>query len=56
MLTVSALFTAVAALRYFTNDRGEMVIERGIEKVEGRPRQEARDPGAGGGRRHATCS
>ena len=37
MLTVSSLFTAVAALRYFTNDRGEMVIERGIEKVKGGP-------------------
>jgi hypothetical protein len=37
MLTVSAVFTAVAALRYFTNDRGEMVIERGIEKIKGGP-------------------
>ncbi|HEX6390495.1 MAG TPA: spirocyclase AveC family protein [Solirubrobacteraceae bacterium] len=37
MLTVSSLFTAVAALRYFVNDRGEMIVERGIERVKGGP-------------------
>jgi hypothetical protein len=39
MITVSSLFTAVAALRYFVNDRGEMVIERGIDKVRGGQRR-----------------
>ena len=39
MLTVSALFTAVACLRYFVNDRGEMVVERGIERVKGGERK-----------------
>ena len=37
MLTVSSLFTAVAALRFFTNDKRQTVVERGIEKVKGGP-------------------
>jgi hypothetical protein len=32
---VSSLFTAVAALRFFVNDRGETIVERGIERLEG---------------------
>jgi hypothetical protein len=35
MITVSSLFTAVAALRFFVNDRGETVIERGIDRIRG---------------------
>jgi hypothetical protein len=34
-LTTAALFTAVACLRYFINDRGQSLAERGIEHVEG---------------------
>jgi len=35
MITVSALFTAVAALRFFVNDRGEMLVERGADRLRG---------------------
>lgn len=35
MLTIGATFTTVAALRYFANDRGQSVAERGIDDVKG---------------------
>ncbi|MFE3001693.1 spirocyclase AveC family protein [Nocardia sp. NPDC059246] len=34
-LTTGLLFTGWAALRYFTNDHGQMVSERGIEEIGG---------------------
>lgn len=37
MVTVGALFTGLASLRYFTNDRGQTVVERGIDRVGGSP-------------------
>ena len=33
ILTVSATFTAVACLRYFLNDRGQTLVERGSEQL-----------------------
>jgi hypothetical protein len=37
MVTVGAVFTGLACLRYFVNDRGQTVVERGIEQVKGSP-------------------
>ena len=34
-LTIGAVFCAVACFRYFLNDKGQMVFERGIEDVRG---------------------
>jgi hypothetical protein len=34
-LTIGAVFCAVACLRYFLNDKGQMVFERGVEDVRG---------------------
>jgi hypothetical protein len=33
MITTGAMFTGMAALRYFRNDRGETVVERGAERI-----------------------
>lgn len=33
VVTVSATFTAVACLRYFRNDRGQTLVERGTERL-----------------------
>ena len=38
ILTVSLLFTGVAALRFFRNDKGETLVERGAEQIRS-PRQ-----------------
>ncbi|WP_205698829.1 spirocyclase AveC family protein [Conexibacter sp. SYSU D00693] len=35
MLTIGSLFTAVCALRYFKDDRGHTLVERGLEQVRG---------------------
>ena len=35
MFTIAGVFTAIASLRYFTDDKGRMWIERGIDKVRG---------------------
>lgn len=35
MLTVCGSFTAVACLRFFHNDRGQSVVERGLDEVRG---------------------
>ena len=35
MLTVCGSFTAVACLRFFHNDRGHSVVERGLDEVRG---------------------
>lgn len=35
MITIGAVFTTLASLRYFTNDRGQTVVERGVEQVRG---------------------
>jgi hypothetical protein len=35
MVTIGSVFTAISCLRYFTNDKGQMWIERGIDKVKG---------------------
>jgi Spirocyclase AveC-like len=34
MLTIAALFTALCALRYFKNDRGHTLVERGIDRLK----------------------
>ena len=33
--TIGSVFTALAAMRYFTNDKGQMVIERGYDQLRG---------------------
>ena len=33
-LTIGAVFTAIAALRYFVNDRGQTLAERGIDELD----------------------
>ena len=35
MFTIASVFTAISCLRYFTNDKGQMFIERGVDKVKG---------------------
>jgi len=35
MFTIASVFTAISCLRFFTNDKGQMWIERGIDKVKG---------------------
>jgi hypothetical protein len=35
MVTIGTTFTAVAAIRYFVNDRGQSIAERGIDDVRG---------------------
>jgi hypothetical protein len=35
MFTVASVFTSISRLRYFLNDKGEMLIERGIGRVAG---------------------
>jgi Spirocyclase AveC-like len=35
MVTIGSVWTALAAVRYFTNDKGQMVIERGVDQVQG---------------------
>ena len=34
--TIGSVFTALAAMRYFTNDKGQMVIERGYDQLRDR--------------------
>jgi hypothetical protein len=41
MLTCGALFTSVAALRFFRNDRGESVVEKGAERIRSPRRRTA---------------
>ena len=33
--TIASVFTALACLRFFTDDKGRMWIERGIDRVKG---------------------
>jgi hypothetical protein len=35
MITIAAVFTAISSLRYFTNDKGQTLVERGIDRVKG---------------------
>jgi hypothetical protein len=35
MFTIGAVFTAISCLRFFTDDKGQMWIERGIDRVRG---------------------
>jgi hypothetical protein len=42
-LTIGSVFTAVACLRFFTNDRGQTIVEHGADEIRG-----------GGGRKFAT--
>jgi hypothetical protein len=35
MFTIASVWTAIATVRYFTNDKGQMVIERGVDQVKG---------------------
>ena len=34
MLTIAALFTALCALRYFKDDRGHTLVERGVDRLK----------------------
>jgi hypothetical protein len=34
-LTIGLVFTAVACLRFFVNDRGQSAVERGIDEIQG---------------------
>jgi hypothetical protein len=34
-LTIGMVFTAVACLRFFVNDRGQSAVERGIDEIQG---------------------
>jgi Spirocyclase AveC-like len=38
MLTLAATFTAISALRYFRDDRGLTLVERGVERLRHGPR------------------
>ncbi|MHB8691216.1 MAG: spirocyclase AveC family protein [Solirubrobacteraceae bacterium] len=33
MLTIGALFTLICCLRYFKNDRGQTLVERGVDRI-----------------------
>jgi hypothetical protein len=35
MFTIGAVFTAISCLRFFTDDKGQMWVERGVDKVRG---------------------
>jgi hypothetical protein len=35
MFTIAAVFTAVTSLRYFVDDRGRTIVERGVDEVRG---------------------
>jgi hypothetical protein len=39
MLTIGALFTAITALRYFRDDKGRTLVERGVDRIRGPRRQ-----------------
>jgi hypothetical protein len=39
MLTIGAVFTALASLRFFRDDRGHTVVERGVPKLGASPRK-----------------
>ena len=43
--TIGSVFTALAAMRYFTNDKGQMVIERGYDQLRGSRRESWRSAG-----------
>jgi hypothetical protein len=38
MLTIAAIFTALCALRYFKDDRGQTLVERGLDRLTVRAR------------------
>jgi len=38
MVTCGTLFTVVACVRFFRNDRGETIAERGLDKIKASPR------------------
>ena len=39
MLTIAAIFTGICALRYFRDDRGRTLVERGIDRLTVGPRR-----------------
>jgi hypothetical protein len=39
MLTAPTVLTAVACIRFFLNDRGETIAERGLDQLRGTPRR-----------------